>query len=76
MNPLNKIIFIQKVIEYGLPRKINNILLNQIEKYFNVNKNWEETIINYSDNVLEKDKKIWFMIVYHIKSDKFWEIIS
>jgi hypothetical protein len=77
MNPTTKIIFIQKIIGYGLP-KIDKPF--QIKKYFKVNSEWSETIIDYIDHILSKkdingDTNWHYLIRYLDCEDVFWEKI-
>jgi ankyrin repeat protein len=80
MNPTTRIFFIQKIIGYAMPKKIEEIP-KQLETCFEVNDNWNETVIYYLDHIWTSkgnyDKNtVWHWAVMHIKSEKFWEVIA
>jgi hypothetical protein len=83
MNPTNNVIFVQKIIGYSLPTIIHK-QPKHIEKCFEVNNIWEDTIINYMEYIWghKGNGDLTFghwALSYRgkeITSEKFWKKIA
>jgi hypothetical protein len=54
---MDKIIFIQKIIKFSLPKTIAKIP-QKLKTCFNVNSNWRETVIDYLDDIWNQKNKV------------------
>jgi hypothetical protein len=81
MNPLTRIIFIKKIIEYTLPVEKNEIAISkQLDILFCVNLDWCETVGDYLDDIWnQKDiygNTVWHHAIRRIDSELFWNIVA
>jgi hypothetical protein len=80
VNPTTRIVFIKKIIEYAVPKKIDKIS-EQLEIYFNTNLDWAETVIDYSDHIWTSQKNgdggtVWHNIEEYMQSKLKEKILS